>query len=72
MLPLHRSECLEDFENVYGIVADADDLYTKYRETYQSKGENPSDYQLHLDNRLPKAIKSGEADASQEDKLHLN
>ena len=65
-------ECLEVLENVYGTVADADDLYTKFRETYQSEGENPSDYLFRLDTRLTKAIKSGGVDAAQEDKLRLN
>ena len=65
-------ECLEVLENVYGTVVDADDLYTKFRETYQSEGENPSDFLFRLDNQLTKAIKSGGVDASQEDKLRLN
>ena len=38
----------------------------------RARAKIPPDYQLRLDNRLTKAIKSGKVDASQEDKLHLN
>ena len=66
------AECLEVLNQVYGTVADGDDMYSLFRDTYQERGEKPSEFLFKLDDRLTKAINHGGAVASQHDRLLLN
>ncbi|XP_033112034.1 uncharacterized protein LOC117112924 [Anneissia japonica] len=65
------TECHDVLNQVYGLAVDADDLYTLFRETYQTKGELPSKFLMRLDENLTRAINVGAVGVAQADNLRL-
>ncbi|XP_033112548.1 paraneoplastic antigen Ma2-like, partial [Anneissia japonica] len=65
------TECHDVLNQVYGLVVDADDLYTLFRETYQTKGELPSKFLMRLDENLTRANNVGAVGVAQADNLRL-
>ncbi|XP_071957010.1 paraneoplastic antigen Ma2 homolog [Antedon mediterranea] len=64
-------ECHDVLNEVYGLAVDADDLYTLFRETYQSEGELPSKFLMRLDENLTRATKAGAVGVAKADHMRL-
>ena len=63
---------LEQLGKAFGVACEGEDLYTRFRDTYQEKGEAASAYLLRLDERLDQAIQFGDVDRERADKLRLS
>ncbi len=59
-------------QKAYGVVADGDDLYAEFRDTYQRSDETPSEYLIRLNGTLQKAIKHGGISAACGNKARLD
>ena len=66
------TKLLEQLGRAFGVACEGEDLYTRFRDTYQEKEEAASTYLLRLDERLDQAIQFGGVDRRQADKLRLS
>ena len=66
------SAILKQLTHAFGIACEADDLFSIFRETFQSIGETPSAYLLRLEEHLDRAVRFGGIDVSRADELRLS
>ena len=69
---ISADDILSALQKAYGVVSDGDDLYTKFRDTYQESKEKPSEFLVRLNGLLCKVVQKGGIEATRANRVRLD